>query len=261
MGQINLNDLQKRKLEKCYLSWYIITKPITIRTSTCIETKKLYIIYGVDIIGNRQIIGTYFEKENDNRFWLEIFEDLKARNAQTVLFLVTPENHNIERCMKIVYNKVKIVHAPDDVIISITQFFAEKPTRALTTSFKNLFLAEDIEKYQAELQLFKEKYVDNKVILMLLKRKESKIEEFYKYNYSIRRFLYPYYAIKEMKKYLNKINNLEPLCADITEVTEYFLPYINQFENGRSYYKKEWLELISVLYGKYAEELEVYLNE
>ena len=141
MGQINLNDLQKRNLQECYLAWYVINKEVTIRNSTCIEKKMLYLIYGVDIIGNRQIIGTYFENEKDNRFWLETFEDLKARNAQTVLFLVTPEHRNIERCAKIVYNSIKVVHAPDDVIMSITKFFSEKPSRRLTVCFKNLFCA------------------------------------------------------------------------------------------------------------------------
>lgn len=260
MGQIDLNDLQKRKLNKCYLAWYIITKEILIKDSTCIQKKKLYVIYGVDVIGNRQIIGTYFEKNDDNRFWLETFEDLKARNAETVLFLVTPPHHNIERCVKIVYNSIRIVYTPDDVISSITKFFAEKPSRALTTSFKNLFLAENIEKYKKELQLFKEQYINNKVILMLLEKKEKQIEKYYEYSYLIRKFLYPYYSIREMKKNLNKLNNLEKLCENLTEVTEFFIPYINKFEAGRSYYKKEWLDLISMLYDTYSKDLEVYLD-
>ena len=52
MGQIDLNDLQKRKLQKCYLAWYIIDKEITIKDDNCIQKKKLYTIYGVDIVGN-----------------------------------------------------------------------------------------------------------------------------------------------------------------------------------------------------------------
>jgi len=52
MGQINLIDLQKRKLEKCYLAWYVIDKEI-IRDENFIQKKILYTIYGVDILGNR----------------------------------------------------------------------------------------------------------------------------------------------------------------------------------------------------------------
>ena len=53
MGQINLIDLQKRKLEKCYLAWYVIDKEIIIRDENCIQKKILYTIYGVEILGSR----------------------------------------------------------------------------------------------------------------------------------------------------------------------------------------------------------------
>ena len=52
MGQINLIDLQKRKLEKCYLAWYVIDKEI-IRDENCIQKKIIYTIYGVELLGSR----------------------------------------------------------------------------------------------------------------------------------------------------------------------------------------------------------------
>lgn len=75
----------------------------------------------------------------------------------------------------------------------------------------------------------------------MLEDSEKEIESFYKYNYSLRKLLYPYYLIREMQKYLNKINTREKLCANINEVIEVFMPYIHTFEAGRSYSKIEWL--------------------
>ena len=68
------------------------------------------------------------------------------------------------------------------------------------TNLKDLFLKENIEKYRESLELFKEIYVDNKIIMILISQKEKEIEEFYKYNYALRKLLYPYYVIREMKK-------------------------------------------------------------
>lgn len=79
MEKINLTDFYKRQLKKFYLVVYVITKEIKIRTDTCIKDKDVYVLFGVDIMGNRQIIGIYFNNENNNRFWLEKFEDIKAR--------------------------------------------------------------------------------------------------------------------------------------------------------------------------------------
>lgn len=261
MASINLIDLQKRKLKECYIAWYFITKSIKIRETSCIETKLLYVLYGIDRLGNRQVLGIFFEDESDNRFWLEVFEDFKHRNAKNVLFLVTPSNRNIERCIKIVYNRVRVVNSPDSIMESITKYFSDRPSRVLKTNFKNLFLAKDLYTLDLELQFFKDKYIDNKVILMLLERREKDIRAFYQYdNYELRKLLYPYYAIREFKKFLNKLNTLDDLCCNITEVIEFCLSYINKFELGRSQYKNEWLNLISILYDTYPEEMEVYIN-
>lgn len=262
MEKLNLIDFQKRKLKKFYLATYIITKEIQIRTDSCICNKTLYIMFGCDFIGNRQIIGMYFANDNDHRFWLERFEEIQARGIEKIMFFVTPTDKNIERCVKIVYNNIKVIHSPDEVFTSITKFLAERPSRKLKIELKELFLEDNIENFKEELELFKELYVDNQIVMMLLNKKQHQIEEYYQYSKGLREVFYPYYTIHEMKKYMNKIKTKEPLCTNINEVIEFCMPYINSFELGRSYSKAEWLNLMSKIYEdeKYKEELEEYID-
>ena len=94
----------------------------------------------------------------------------------------------------------------------------------------------------------------------MLNKHQKEIEKYYEYTQDLRILFYPFYTIYEMKKFLNKLKTKEPLCSNINEVIEFCLPYINSFEIGRNHSKKEWLELISVIYNKYQEKLEVYIN-
>lgn len=261
MEKINITDFQKRKLKNFYIVLYVITKEIRIRTDSCITNKKLYVLTGLDIMGSRQVLGIYFDNENDNRFWLERFEDFKARGLNKILFLVTPINKNIERCIKILYNNVQVVYSPDEIYQSITKFFAERTSRKMQTSLRDLFFKENIDMYRTDLELFKEIYLDNKIIKILLSEKEKEIEKFYKYKYSLRKLLYPYFVIREMQKFLNKLKTRDNLCTNINEVIEVFLPYIHSFELGRTYSKIEWLELISDIYEDNKEILEEFLND
>ena len=261
MEKINLVDFQKRKLKNFYVVTYIITKEMRVRTDSCIANKELYVLCGVDIMGDRQILGIYFNNENDNRYWLERLEDIKARGVEKILFFVTPQNKNIERCIKILYNDVQIEHSPDITYTKIIKYFAVKPTRKMQIALKDLFLKNNIEEYKMALELYKEIYVDNKIIKKMLEDKEKEIEKFYNYRYSIIKLLYPFYTIREMQKYLNKLNTQEKLCTNINEVIEGFMPHIHAFEQGRTYSKTEWLDLISDIYDDYKEKLEEYLNE
>ena len=88
--KIDVNEFQKRKLERSYISVYIVIKPIVIETDDGIEPKNLSVLYGFTSLGARKIIAIYFEDTQDNRFWLNIFEDLKSRNLRNIMFLVTP---------------------------------------------------------------------------------------------------------------------------------------------------------------------------
>lgn len=257
---MNIVDFQKRKLKEFYVAVYVVPKEIIIRTDSCIANKILYVLVGVDIIGYRQVLGMYFENENDNRFWLEKFEDLKARNVRRILFFVTPKSKNIERCIKIIYNDTRIIHSPDEAFSSIIKFFSDKPSRKMQTNLKDLFFCKDIEEYKINFEMFKEIYIDNKLISILLTSKQQTFEEFYQYSCSLRKLLYPYYLIKEFKKHLNKLKTRQILCLNINEVIEASLPLIDSFEHGRSYSKAEWLELISSIYEEYDGILEEYIN-
>ncbi len=139
MEKIKLIDLQKRKLQKCYLSFIFFTENIKTRNEGCFSTRKLYVLLGTDIYGNRQVIGTFFKNTEYNRFWLEVFENLKARVIDFVLFLVTLHNKNIERCSKIVYNRINIIYSPEELLIDITRFFTEKSSRKFVRNLKDLF--------------------------------------------------------------------------------------------------------------------------
>lgn len=260
MEKINLLDFQKRKLKSFYLAVYVVTKEIRIRTDTCVSERTLYLMWGLDIMGNRQILGIYFDNPNDNRFWLEKFEDIQARNVQKILFGVIPSNRNIERCIKIVYNGINLIRSPDDISSAITKFWADHPSRKTQIALKELFLAENIQVYNTEYEMFKEIYVDNRIILIMLDKKQESIKQFYQYNKELRQLFYPYYTIHEMKKFLNKLKTKEPLCTNITEVIEFCIPFINSFETGRFYSKAEWLDLISNMYEQYHNDLEEYLD-
>lgn len=188
MRKISINEFKKRRFERSYISVYIVIRSISVENEQEIEVKNLCVIYGFTALGVRRIISIYFENTNDNRFWLGVFEDLKARTLEIQL--------------------------------------------------KNLILAEDIEKCEENIELFKQQYLHNRLVLEVFKRQEDDIKKLYKYNYDIRKLLYQYYAIREIKRHINRLNERQPLQENIDDVIEHFTEYISSFERGLTYSKK-----------------------
>ena len=66
MEKINLTDFQKRKFSNCFIAVYVVKKDIKIRIDICLTNKKMYIVFGLDIMESRQILGIYFDNENED---------------------------------------------------------------------------------------------------------------------------------------------------------------------------------------------------
>lgn len=229
MRKISINEFKKRRFERSYISVYIVIRPISVENEQEIEVKNLCVIYGFTALGVRRIIAIYFE------------------------------NKNIERCAKIIYNNIEIIRSPEDIMSAIDRYFATKTSRTLEIQLKNLILAEDIEKCEENIELFKQQYLHNQLVLEVFKRQEDDIKKLYKYNYDIRKLLYQYYAIREIKRHINRLNERQPLQENIDDVIEHFTEYISSFERGLTYSKKGWVRLMNILYEIYPKKMEEYL--
>ena len=59
--RIDINEFRKRKLERSYISVYVVIKSIVIETEDGIAPKNLCVLYGFTALGARKIIAIYFE--------------------------------------------------------------------------------------------------------------------------------------------------------------------------------------------------------
>ena len=147
----------------------------------------------------------------------------------------------------------------EDIMSAIDRYFAIKTSRTLEIQLKNLILADDIEKCEENIEIFKQQYLHNQLVLEVFKRQEDDIKKLYRYNYDIRKLLYQYYAIREIKRHINRLNERQPLQENIDNVIEHFIEYISSFERGLTYSKKGWVRLMNILYEIYPKKMEEYL--
>lgn len=72
-------EIQNKKLKEFYLVIQIVTFEKMLGKKPVLEPSKIYIIYGIDILGNRTVIGIYLEDKENTRYWLNELEKIKTR--------------------------------------------------------------------------------------------------------------------------------------------------------------------------------------
>ena len=114
-------EWRNKKLDKCYFTINIDCTYITIRDNKDIKSHKIpiYVVVGTKLSGNKEILGIYLGNEDENKniidnlhdknvsesttFWTTVFEDLKERGLEKVLYIISDGLTGIKNAIKLSY--------------------------------------------------------------------------------------------------------------------------------------------------------------
>ena len=91
MNTLNFDDNCKRKLDEIYLIVYVIENTINMKKGDLFQKSNICSLIGVDLKGYKQLLNIYEDKVNNNRYWLDCFENL-CRGIKNILFLSVGDN-------------------------------------------------------------------------------------------------------------------------------------------------------------------------
>ena len=83
-----VEKFRNRKLKPLYIFTYADCLYIPIKDNNLISQKKaIYVIIGVDCNGYKDILGMWIDKVESASFWTTVFEDLKHRGVEDILYM------------------------------------------------------------------------------------------------------------------------------------------------------------------------------
>ena len=82
-----LNDWQNRPLKKMYTFLFVDCMYVTIRKEYESKSYAVYTILGYDTNGEKDILGLWLNESESKHTWMQIFDELKARGVEDVLFI------------------------------------------------------------------------------------------------------------------------------------------------------------------------------
>lgn len=252
MKELTLVDYSKKKLDDTYLVVYMIKNEINLKKENIVEPIDLYTMVGVNKKGFRELLGIYPDRDLDNRYWLDIFETMKARGLKNILFITIDDNKNFKKAVKIAFPEVTFVDALTYVVPKFEKYTSEKSSKKTLSRIHKLYTQETLEEYRKELENFKTIY-SSTIHQKLIKIYLSHVEDYYKYSYPIRSFLFKptanvriYHALQLFfhtnKNYVN----------DLNEVYEK-LEKTKQLFGFNSFNKNQWSLILNDMIELYAE--------
>lgn len=252
--------LRKRRLERSYFAIYCISTRINIDSEKYYtESKKLYSFFGCTLEGKKKYLSCILETEAEKTSeWYNFFQELKKRGVEQVVFALLPKNREIRGAVKLGFPKVEIFTSCEGTIEKLLKYNSYKTKDEIYRQIRRIFIARDLVEYELNYKDFIEKYKEYPFIMEMLEEELKNIKDNYKYSFSVRRIIYAFNYIIEMKKRFLKYSTNE-VYKNKEEFIEACAYAIFMSESSIHYYKDEWTIVINEIYKEKNELIKPYL--
>ncbi|GAC1526639.1 MAG: IS256 family transposase [Polyangiales bacterium] len=197
---------QQRPLDAVYPIVYLDALIVKIRDGQSVRNHACYLAIGVNVDGERDVLGMWFQRTEGAKFWLQVLTELKHRGVGDVLVCcvdgLTGFTDAIEAVFPHTWVQTCIVHQ----VRSSLKFVPYKDRKPVAADLRRIYTAVDQDAAADELQAFAEKW-DGKYPTISSSWLEhwEQITPFLAFPADLRRVVYTTNSIEALNRQIRKI--------------------------------------------------------
>ena len=254
-------EWQQRPLDPCYSIIYLDALHYKIREDGKIKTKATYVVFGVTVEGERDVLGLYqgFGSEGAGE-WGLILEDLRRRGVEEVLFFCVDGLKGFSEVIQQVYPHALVQRCIVHMIRNSTRFVSYKERRAICRDLAKIYKAANREQAALALEKFGETW-DKKYP----KIKQSWLEAwddlmvFMDYPEAIRRMIYTTNPVEALHRILRKVTKTKGAWSNDKGLFKQLFLAITYHEKSWKRKAHSWAKVQHALVEKFGERYEKWL--
>lgn len=218
---------KNRRLQSMYVFTYADCLYIPIKDDLTSSKKAVYVIIGVDVNGYKDILGLWINKTESASFWSNVFEDLKERGVEDILYMSSDGIAGFKGSLEQVFPRTQIQRCVVHLVRNIYSLCPKKDAKNIIADYKKIYTSTSLNDANLELENFKNKY--NKTHSKIVK----KVQDFMQY-------LEPLFELpNEIRKCIYTSNAVEAVNSALRKVTR----GKGAFPNESSVYKVLYLRI------------------
>ncbi len=148
-----LEERRNRPLKKCYAFLFIDGMYVTLRNGYEAKECVVYTILGYDLNGYKDILGLWLSESKSKNYWMQIFDELKARGIEDVFFMSMDGVSVLKDGAKANFGydrTASIVH----LIRNSIKYVPSKDFKTYTSHLKKVYGVPSLKTCQAEFEKF-----------------------------------------------------------------------------------------------------------
>src|SRR6059036_757094 len=197
---------QSRPLEALYAVVYLDALVVKIRDGQAVRNHACYLAIGVNLDGEREVLGIWFQRSEGAKFWLQVLTELKQRGVADVLVACVDGLTGFPEAIEAVFPQAWVQTCIVHLIRASLRFVPEKDRRQVAKDLKPIYTAVDRDHAWEQLERFAEKW-DPKYPMISQSWTEQweRVVPFLAFPPEVRRSVYTTNTIEALNRQIRKI--------------------------------------------------------
>ena len=201
-----IKEWQNRPLESVYPIIFIDATYFNVKVEQRIVKRAVYIILGINLSGEKEVLGFYISEVESAKQWAGILNNLKNRGVKDILVLCADGLSGLKEAIAAIYPMVEFQRCIVHMIRNTVAFVSYKDRRELCKDLKLIYTAADADSAYTNLLELQEKWSKRKVSLDNWNNNWDAIVPFFKFGPELRKIMYTTNAIESLNNSYKRIN-------------------------------------------------------
>lgn len=200
-----LDEWQNRPLKKFYTFLFVDCLYVPVRKDYETRNYAVYVILGYDVDGKKDILGLWLSEAESKHQWMQIFDELKTRGVEDVLFLSMDGVSGLEEGAKAVFPKVTVQRCIVHLIRNSIKYVPNKDYKRYTAHLKKVYGAASLKAAEAEFERFRQAWDQYPGAVEVWVRNWQHVAQLFRYGTSVRKILYTTNPIESVNSSFRKV--------------------------------------------------------
>ena len=141
----DVREWQQRPLEDVYPIVFLDALIVKVRDGGAVRNKACYVAIGVNLEGERDVLGLWFQSAEGAKFWLAVLNELKQRGVRDVLVCCVDGLKGFPEAIEAVFPHAWVQTCIVHLIRHSLRFVPDKYRRHVANDLKPIYTAVDVD--------------------------------------------------------------------------------------------------------------------
>lgn len=198
-------EWQNRPLKKFYTFLFVDCMYVTIKKDYEVKNCAVYVILGYDVNGMKDILGIWINESEGKHTWMQIFDEIKSRGVEDVLFICMDGVSGLEEGAKSIFKDVVVQRCIVHLIRNSIKYIPSKEYKAFTAHLKKVYGASSLKAAEAEFERFKQTWSSYPGAVDVWVRNWLHVAQLFNYGSAVRKIMYTTNAIESVNSSFRKV--------------------------------------------------------